>query len=238
MADPLGYDRLLRQVQELERRDREAAARLAEAADALRAVDEIRSENVRIRHAMEALPAEREHTEGALREAAEREMAARDELADAERHADSLEGSRRAGADARAQAAQALQRAAVAATDATAATTRLRGQMEALAAAVGALRAEGDALARDAHRVAAAVAVVPRVSDSGKTVPGDSLDAIENWGARTHAALFLVCRSFEEERERIVIEANALTAVALGEQVAGSNVALLRRRLENRAPSN
>jgi hypothetical protein len=36
----------------------------------------------------------------------------------------------------------------------------------------------------------------------------------------------------EQERERLVREANELGGSALGEQLAGSSVALVRRRLE------
>jgi len=36
----------------------------------------------------------------------------------------------------------------------------------------------------------------------------------------------------EGEREKVVLEANALAAAALGEQAGGASVALVRRRLE------
>jgi hypothetical protein len=46
----------------------------------------------------------------------------------------------------------------------------------------------------------------------------------------------LVARgTLEAERERIVVEANALAAGALGEPLSGANVALVRRRLEELA---
>ena len=101
-----------------------------------------------------------------------------------------------------------------------------------LARAGLALRAEGGRLATEAMNVAVAVARVPRLSDSGRTVPGDSLEEIEEWGARAHAALFVVRGGLENERERIVLEANSLAAAALGEQGGGASVALVRQRLE------
>ena len=63
-------------------------------------------------------------------------------------------------------------------------------------------------------------------------MPGDSLDEVEEWGARAHSAIFVVRGGLEAERERLVFEANALATAALGEQVAGANVSLVRRRLE------
>ena len=80
--------------------------------------------------------------------------------------------------------------------------------------------------------LASAVAELPRLSDSGRTAPGDALDTIEEWGARAHAALFVVRGGLENERERIVLEASTMAAAALGEQVAGSSVTLVRKRLE------
>ena len=76
------------------------------------------------------------------------------------------------------------------------------------------------------------MAGLPRLSESGRKAPGTSLGEIEEWGSRAHSAIFVVRGGLEAERERIVHEATALAEAALGEQVAGSNVALVRRRLE------
>ncbi|RDI75311.1 hypothetical protein Gocc_1109 [Gaiella occulta] len=70
------------------------------------------------------------------------------------------------------------------------------------------------------------------MSESGRADPGGSLPEVEEWGARAHAALFVVRDGLEAERERIVSEAAALASAVLGEQVAGASVALVRRRLE------
>jgi hypothetical protein len=63
---------------------------------------------------------------------------------------------------------------------------------------------------------------VPRVSDAGGADPGASLDDLVEWGARVHAALFVVRGGLELERERVVREANELGAAVLGEPVAAS----------------
>jgi hypothetical protein len=75
-----------------------------------------------------------------------------------------------------------------------------------------ALTAEADGLAVEARQVAAEVAEVPRLSDSGARAPGTSLDEIDEWGARAHAALFVVRGGLEGEREKVVLEANVLAA--------------------------
>ena len=87
-------------------------------------------------------------------------------------------------------------------------------------------------MAVEAQHVAREVAEVPRLSDSGRPAPGASLAEIDEWGARAHAALFVVRGGLESEREKIVLEAHALAAAALGEQSGGASVALVRRRLE------
>ena len=123
-------------------------------------------------------------------------------------------------------------RATVAAADAADTVVRMRERVAALAGDEVALRAEADGLAVEAQQVAREVAEVPRLSDSGRAAPGTSLAEIDEWGARAHAALFVVRGGLESEREKVVLEAHALAAAALGEQTAGASVALVRRRLE------
>jgi len=231
MVDDRGGD-LLAQARELERCDIDVAARLDVVAGLLQRVDEVRAQAGRVRAALAAIPGEIERVEQAERDARAREAEARREVSDAERRLDEVGRSRRAGEDAKAGAERAVRRAAVAATDAAATVTRMKERLRALAGDETALQAEGAALVGEAKDVARAIAVLPRLSDSGRAVPGGSLEEIEEWGARAHAALFVVCGGLENERERIVLEANTLAAAALGEQVAGSSVALVRKRLE------
>ena len=120
----------------------------------------------------------------------------------------------------------------MAASDAADTVARMRDRVEALARDEVALKAEADGLAVEAQQVAREVAEVPRLSDSGRSAPGTSLAEIDEWGARAHAALFVVRGGLESEREKVVLEAHALAAAALGEQTAGASVALVRRRLE------
>lgn len=234
-TEAMGDDRsadLLAHARELERRDIDVAARLDVVVCLLREVDRVRAEAGRVRASLAAIPVEVEHLAQAERDAEARGAEGRRELSDAERRLDEVGRSRRTGEDAKARAERAVRRAEVAATDAAATVTRTRERLEALAADGITLQAEGAGLAVEAREVASAVAEIPRLSDSGRTTPGDALDAIEEWGARAHAGLFVVRGGLENERERIVLEASTMAAAALGEQVAGSSVALVRKRLE------
>ncbi len=54
-------------------------------------------------------------------------------------------------------------------------------------------------------------------------------------GARgVRSSLFVVQGNLETERDRVVVEANALGAALLGESLGASSVAVVRRRLEER----
>ena len=230
-ADDRSTD-LVAYVRELEQRDLDLALRIDAVAGLLRRVDDVGGRARRVRGALEAIPGEIEQAERAERDARAREAEARQELADAERRLEEAASSRRAGEDARVAAERAVRRATVGAEDAAATVVALRERLEALVRDEAALQAEGEGLAVEARNVAAEVAATPRVSESGRSAPGASLDGIEEWGARAHAGLFVVRGGLENERERIVLEANTLASAVLGEQVGGSSVALVRKRLE------
>jgi hypothetical protein len=231
----MGDDRsgdLVMYARELERRDIDVAARLDGVVGLLYRVDDLRARAGKVRAARSALPDELEHALRAERDAQAREVEAQQERAEAEGRLADVARARRAGEDARAGAERAVRRAAVTATDAAATVARMQERLKELAGDEVALLAEGEGLAVEARDVARAVARVPRLSDSGRTTPGGSLEEVEEWGARAHAALFVVRGGLENEREQIVLEANALAAAALGDQAGGSSVALVRRKLE------
>ena len=223
---------LVAHVRELERRDADVATRIDAVADVQRRVDEIGADARRLSARLEALPAEIEHAGLAEQQALERESVARRGLAAAERHLEQTAGSRRISAEAIARDEQAVRRAAVAAADAATTSARARARHQEVVEQGAALRAEADGLVAEALEVARRVSEVPRLSDSGRVAPGTSLLEIEEWSARAHAALFVVRGGLESEREQVVHEANALATAALGEQIAGASVALVRRRLE------
>lgn len=231
MGDDRAAD-LVVYARELERRDVDVAMRIDVAAGLLRRVDEVRVRAGRTRAALGAIPVEVEQAEQAAHEAQAREAESRRELGEAEGRLEAVGRSRRAGEDAKAGAKRAVRRAAIAATDAAATVARMQERLKKLAGEEVALLAEGEGLAVEARDVARAVAEVPRLSDSGRTAPGASVEEIEEWGARAHAALFVVRGGLESERERVVLEANTLAAAALGEDVGGVSVTLVRKRLE------
>jgi chromosome segregation ATPase len=219
-------------ARDLEQRDRDVAARLDSLADALRRADDVRARATRVREELAAIPDQIAQAEEDERDARVREVEARREADAAARALDDLRGSRRATEDAKVQAERAARRASTAADDAAAGVERARHRLEALVREEAALQAEAEGLAVEAREVARSVSRVPRISDSGRAVPGGSLAEIDEWAARAHAALFVVRGSLESERERLVLEANGLAAAALGDHGGGSSVALVRRRLE------
>ena len=161
-----------------------------------------------------------------------REAEALEELAAAARVPDDVHRSRKASADAKERADRALIRAEVAAADATTSVMRARNQLEDAIREEAVLRSEAEGLEVEARELAGTVAEEPRLSESGRTVPGRTLPEIEEWASRAHAALFVVRGGLDSERERLVVEANALAAVLLGDHGGGSSVSLVRQRIE------
>jgi hypothetical protein len=223
---------LLALVRELERQDVDVAARIDTVSGLLARVDAVRASSRRVLGEIDALPDAMGIAAQRERDAVAREQVIREELIVAERRLDEISGSRRASDETKTEAARAVRRATVAAADAADTVKRMRERVEALAGDEVALNAKAEGLAVEAHHVAPEVAEVPRLSDSGRSAPGISLAEIDEWGARAHAALFLVRGGLESEREKIVLEAHVLAAAALGEQMGGASVALVRRRLE------
>jgi chromosome segregation ATPase len=225
-------DDLLALARDLERRDADLARRISAATELLQRVDSVRGRGRELQAALLAIPAEIAHAEEVERDARTREADVRLELVEAERRLDEAGRSRRAGEDVMVAAERAARRAAVAVEDAAATVAGMRDRLEGLVRVEAALQAEGEGLAVEARHAAAAVAELPRVSESGRSVPGASLVEVEEWGARAHAALFVVRGGLENERERIVFEANSLAAAALGDHAGGASVALVLKRLE------
>jgi hypothetical protein len=218
-------------ARELDRQDIDLATRIDRVVGLLARVDATRAGARRVLGALEELPEAVVVAERSLRDALLREVEARSELEAAELRFAEISRGRRSSDEAKAEAIRAVRRATVGTADAADTVTRMRERIAALAGDEVALNAEAEGLAVEAQRVALEVAEVPRVSDSGRAAPGRSLADIDEWGARAHAALFIVRGGLESEREKLVFEANALSAAALGE-ADGASVALVRRRLE------
>ena len=217
---------------ELERRDTEIANELVVVRDLEERAGEIRARAGSVREALERVPLEREDLDRRRGEAGGSVTAAR---ADVERTASrvaSLEAGRRKRDDELDRARKEAATARDALADALAVRARVDELESALADEERALLAEGEALAAAAELVATGVRDVGRVTESAGRAPGTSLAELDDWGSRVRSALFVARGTLEAERERVVLEANALGTSVLGEQVGASSVALVRRRLE------
>ncbi len=223
---------LLSHARLLEERDADVALRIESVAALLSRVDEIRASATTVRADLERIPGELAVVDLAETAAREREVAERLALADAERRLEEIGRSKRKGKDARAAAELSALRAREAVTQAAARVGRAQERRRSLLEQDTVLHAEGEGLAVAAQDTAVAILEVPSVSDSGRCPPGSGLAEIEEWGGRAHAALFVVRGGLEAGRQRLVDEATALGAAVLREEVAGSSVAAVRRRLE------
>ena len=222
---------VLAHATELAQRDEAVAAEIDVVESLLRRADATRARALDTREQLAALPERRAAVERATEEAARRELEARAGLAEAEATAAGIAASRRAGGEAKARTQRDVVRAQEALGDARAGVTRVSTRREELDAGAQALGEETILLIAEARSAGEAIATLPRVSAAGKAAVGSTLGEVEEWGARVHAALFVVRGGLENERERIVAEANALAGSVLGEQIAGSSVALVRARL-------
>ena len=226
-------DLLRAHVADLERRDEVVAGQIAVIAALAERVGAVRGRVAEIRDALDALPSEITAVEQAQDAARIAQDEARAELAEAERKREHVEGSRRSTAEEKAAARRTAQDAREALADAEHRVERLRDQHTGLVENRQALEAEAEGLAVAARDIAAALQGAPRVADAGKGDPGRTLAEIEDWGGRARAALFVARGTLDNERERVVAEANALAEAVLGEQPGGTSVALVRRRLEH-----
>lgn len=229
MAD---VEALLALAANIERRDGDVAEALELVLDLGHRADEIKARAAQLQLLLESAPSEIAGLDRSEAEAGHVRAETTDALAHAERRVAELAQNRRAGAEARAAADRDLELSRELAAEAAARGDRLVHDRAELMRAKSAAQAEVFDLARDANDVASRMQDVPRVSASGREAPGQGLAQLSEWGSRVHAALFVVRGQLEGERDRLVREANELGGAVLGEQLAGSNVTLVRRRLE------
>ena len=115
--------------------------------------------------------------------------------------------------------------------DAVARVDRIACTRATLVKSEGVARADIPNLGVDAKEIAARLAELSRVSESGRALPEPTLDGLHTWAARVRAALVVVRGQLDLERDRLVREANELGSVVLGEQLAGSSVELVGQRV-------
>lgn len=223
---------LLAHAVDLERRDAavagtlETVRALAERASTVRSrAEEARTGLVRIPQELEALASRLSAAEGEV-------SRAQAELERAEQQLRDLEGARRRRETEIERSRREATTAREARVDAERALERLGALGAGLREEEVAYREQATEVVRLAHDVAADLARLERLGESYHADLGETLESVEEWGARVRSALFVARGTLEQERERIVVEANALGSAVLGEQLGGSSTAVIRRRVE------
>lgn len=223
---------LVARLVELERQDATVAGFIEDISALADRVDAARGKAAELSHALAEFPAAVTTADQALETAVSVEREAAASLALAEERVAELEGARRRKEEAIDQARRELTRAREHHLDAEAGTRRREERRDELHANGRALLAAAAGVAAEAREIAAGIGAAPRVPDAGKEMPGETLEAIDAWGGRARAALFVARAGLESERERVVDEANALGASVLGEPLGASSVPLVRHRVE------
>jgi chromosome segregation ATPase len=225
-------DTLLHLAAELERRDREVAAALDRVQGLDARLERVRSRGDELRERVEGAPIQLAAIDRAHAEAVAAHADSRAELEAAELRLSDLERGRRVDAAALEHARRTLEHARELESDARRRVERLAAERVEQEEAVAAIRAEVPAVLEDAAEIAAEIDGIDRISDTGREPSPDALERLPEWTSKVHAALFVVRGQREQERDRLVREASELGGAALGEQLAGASVALVRKRLE------
>ena len=228
-------EELVSQAAELERRDADVAEELRSLTDVAARARSLRARAAEVSETIERLPDE-------LDDLARREADAQTEVDTAQAGLTRAEERVAALSRARLRTQDELDRAEREASTARDLLDDTRAEFERLRARAGMLRAsehelhaETATLAHEANAIAAELMRIRRIPEAPGLEPGDTLVELEEWGLLVRSAVLVARGTLEAERERIVVEANALAAGALGEPLAASSVALVRRRLEELA---
>jgi chromosome segregation ATPase len=218
---------LLRIVDELERRDEDAAAALLEIEALQREVEETRARAAATAAFLAAFPDALAVREAEQRAADESRTKASAALADAE--AELARAADRGREDARLAAERAVQHARDALREAELRVDRARAGRERLEREEQEQHADAERLVLRVGPLAQRLAENPQV---GTVPPGPGLDAVLEWASRARGDLLLAHAGLATERDKVVREATELVASALGEPLPGNGVAGVRRRLE------
>lgn len=230
-ADPATH---LSHAAELERRDAAIARELETVLGLGDRAGRIRERATELSESLERVPVELADVE-ARRHRGELDLeSARAEVDAADKRLAELERGRRRRTDEVERARSELATARGQLADVESQLARLAAHEAELLEAERRLRREAEALPLAAGDVARGIRGIERVTDSARGEPGVTLADLEEWGARVRAGLFVAQGTLETERERVVAEANALGTAVLGEDLGGSSVAVVRRRVEER----
>jgi chromosome segregation ATPase len=223
---------LLSHARELERRDSAIARELEAIATVAQRVSAVLERASEVRTALTALPGELDELTRRLGSAENEADAAKSALAQADDRVTALARSRRGKEDELDRAEREATTARQLLADAESEVVRSREHLEELRASEPRLREDAGTLVREAEGLGNELARLPRISETEILRPGESLEELEQWGLLARSALLVSRGTLEAERERLVVEANELAALVLGDSSAGSSVTLVRRRLE------
>jgi chromosome segregation ATPase len=223
---------LLSHARELERRDSTIARELEAVAAVAQRVSAVLERASEVRTALTALPGELDELTRRLGSAENEADAAKSALAQADDRVTALARSRRGKEDELDRAEREATTARQLLADAESEVVRSREHLEELRASEPRLREDAGTLVREAEGLGNELARLPRISETEILRPGESLEELEQWGLLARSALLVSRGTLEAERERLVVEANELAALVLGDSSAGSSVTLVRRRLE------
>jgi chromosome segregation ATPase len=223
---------LLSHARELERRDSAIARELEAVATVAQRVSAVLERASEVRTALTALPGELDELTRRLGSAENEADAAKSALAQADDRVTALARSRRGKEDELDRAEREATTARQLLADAESEVVRSREHLEELRASEPRLREDAGTLVREAEGLGNELARLPRISETEILRPGESLEELEQWGLLARSALLVSRGTLEAERERLVVEANELAALVLGDSSAGSSVTLVRRRLE------
>jgi chromosome segregation ATPase len=223
---------LLSHARELERRDAAVAGELETVVALSTAVASLRGRVDELRAARTAFPGEHERLV-ALRLDAEAEVSrSTAELETAEARLAAVESSRRRREDDLDRAAKEAATAREALEDAQAQVERVAESLAQLEASERDVEREEAELGRRAEALAAEIGSLPRIPESATRDLRPGLDGLSEWASHVRSTLFVARGVLEQERDRIVTEANALGSAVLGEPLGGSSATLVRERLE------
>jgi chromosome segregation ATPase len=223
---------LVSRAAELEHRDAVVAAELELLADLAGRAGEVRSRAADVAASLERLPGALDDLARLVDGARAETEHAREQARLARERLDSLEHARRRKQDEVERAAREAATAAELLADAEARVERLWARADELRASEMRLRAEAVGLGSVAAQIAAELARAPRIADSPGLEPGTTLAELEQWGLVVRSTVLVARGALEADREQLVVEANALAARVLGDQLGASSVAVVRRQLE------
>jgi DNA repair exonuclease SbcCD ATPase subunit len=225
-------EELVSHAAELERRDAGVAAELDVLTDLAERAGSLRARAAEIHEALDRLPHELDEVARRQDDARGEVEAAQAELTRAEERVAALSRARRRKQDELDRAEREASTARDLRDDTRAEVERLAVRADALRASEHELHTEAETLAGAAKAIAAGLVRTRRIPEAPGIEPGDTLAELEEWGLLVRSAVLVARGTLEAERERIVVEANTLASGALGESLAASSVALVRRRLE------